>query len=194
MIAVTQSYVRHRKCTILSSRWWIGHLDFAWSQWNHRFVLLSMLRLTKIIRDGSACRKWVMEIKKTWERNFFYGAIPSVTSLWANKLNPCIIAHHPYLPHVKLTVIYGKPVIYLLAYTKPVKTISKTISSVGRTFCIGLPVGHLLSRNVPCSSLFVVQFLFLPSHILLQPSSCLPTCIFGLKSNRYPVLFRYRSW
>ncbi len=41
--------------------------------------------------------------------------------------------------------------------------VSLVISCVGRPFWICLPVGEILSYNVPCSSLFIVQFLFLPS-------------------------------
>ncbi len=37
------------------------------------------------------------------------------------------------------------------------------ISSVGRPFWICSPVVEFLSRNFPCSSLFIVQFVFLPS-------------------------------
>ncbi len=41
--------------------------------------------------------------------------------------------------------------------------VSLWILSVVRPFWICLPVGKFLSRNVPCSSLFIVQFLLLPS-------------------------------
>ncbi len=40
---------------------------------------------------------------------------------------------------------------------------SLVVSSVGRPFWICSPVGEILSRNVPCRCLFIVQFLILPS-------------------------------